>query len=419
MKVVIGRLNLYTMVVIPIFMLFLNNSRVDKTQVDKLDKKAQEIREGKAKLRICHITTAHPCFDIRIFYKECKALADAGYEVYLVARHDKEEVVDGVHIIPLPKVKNRIERMFFLVNKAFEIALKLNADVYHFHDPEFIPKALKLKRLGKRVIYDAHEDVPRQIMSKPYLKGFSREIFSKVFEIYENYAARKFDVVITATPYIRDRFLKLNPNTVDVNNYPLLDEFTSVCDWDKRNNDICYIGGISKGRGIIELIKALEFVDTTLHLAGGFESRELEEEVKKLDGWKKVRYYGFVDRAKVRDILCSVKVGIITLHPEPNHIMALPNKMFEYMAAGLAIVASNFPLWEEIINKSGCGLSVNPLDPEAIAQKIRYLLENDELARKMGEHGRKWIFENYSWGKESEKLKEVYKNFNSFIEVLA
>lgn len=403
---------------IPIFMLSLNRPQADKAQVDKLDKKARKVKEGKAKLRICHITTAHPCFDIRIFHKECKVLADAGYEVYLVAQHDKEEVVDGVHIIPLPKVKSRMERMSFLVNKAFEIALKLNADVYHFHDPEFIPKALKLKRLSKRVIYDAHEDVPRQIMSKPYLKGFSRVLFSRVFEIYENYAARKFDVIITATPHIRDRFLKLNPNTVDVNNYPIMDEFDSVPAWDERNNDICYIGGISRVRGIIELIKALEFVDTTLHLAGYFESVELEEEVKKLDGWKKVKYYGFVDRSGIRDILCNVKVGVITLYPEPNHIKSLPIKMFEYMAAGLAIVASNFPLWEEIIRKSGCGLCVNPSDPEAIAQKIRYLLTNDEIARKMGECGRRWVLENCRWEKESEKLKRIYEKLCLLDEVL-
>jgi glycosyltransferase involved in cell wall biosynthesis len=359
--------------------------------------------------KICHITTVHLPSDVRIFHKECKTLAGADYEVILIAQHDKKEVIDGVHIIPLPRIKGRFKRMLLLPFMALIRSLNLNAKVYHFHDPELIPIGLILKKLGKKVIYDVHEDLPRQLLSKPYLNKFSKVILSKIIEIYENYAAKKFDYIITATPYIRDRFKKLNPNTIDINNFPLLNEFYTLDIKTKNGNAVCYIGGISKKRGIVELIKSLEYVDTILHLAGEFESEDLKKEVMKLSGWKKVKYYGFVNREKVKEILTNVNAGIVNFLPELNHINSMPNKIFEYMSASLPVIASNFPLWKEIIEKNNCGICVDPTNPEEIAKAIKYLITHPEEAKKIGENGRRAVFEKYNWEKESEKLLDLYK----------
>jgi len=269
--------------------------------------------------------------------------------------------------------------------------LEINADIYHFHDPELIPLGLKLKKLGKKVIYDVHEDVPRQILSKEYINKFLRPIIAKSFEIYENWASKHFDAIVAATPHIRDRFIKINPNTVDINNFPKRDELYEPINWHNRKNEICYIGGISKIRGIIELIKALEYTDTVLHLAGNFESEELKKKVINLPGWKKVKYYGFVDRQKIKEILRTVKIGIVTLHPTKNYLTSLPVKMFEYMSAGIPVIASNFPLWKEIIENNECGICVNPQNPKEIAEAINKLLKNDNLAKFYGENARKLI----------------------------
>jgi glycosyltransferase involved in cell wall biosynthesis len=363
------------------------------------------------KTKICHLTSVHPRYDARIFHKECKTLSNAGFDVNLVVADGKgDEVVDKIKIYDVGKPINRKERMLKTTKKVLKKALEVNAEIYHFHDPELIPIGIKLKKLGKKVIYDVHEDLPRQLLSKPYLNKFSKVILSKIIEIYENYAAKKFDYIITATPYIRNRFKKLNPNTIDINNFPLLNEFYSIDLKNNKENAVCYIGGITKIRGIIELIKSLEHVDTTLHLAGEFESEDLKKEVMQLMGWEKVKYYGYVSREKVREIFTSVNAGIVTFLPEPNHINAMPNKLFEYMSASLAVIASNFTLWKEIVERNNCGVCVDPTNPEEIAKAIEYLITHPDEARKMGENGRKAVLEKYNWEKESEKLINIYKS---------
>jgi len=360
--------------------------------------------------KICHLTSVHSRYDTRIFCKECKTLSNAGFDVNLIVADGKgDEIIDKIKIYDVGKPKNRKERMLKTTKKVFQKALEVNADIYHFHDPELIPIGLKLKKLGKKVIYDVHEDVPRDILSKEYLNKFSRPILSNIFEVYENYATKKFDYIVTATPYIRDRFKRLNRNTIDINNFPLLNEFYSINLQAKRENAVCYVGSISKNRGIVELIKSLEYVDTTLHLGGEFVSENLKKEVMRLPGWKKVKYYGYVNREKVREIFTSVSTGIVTFLPEPNHINAMPNKLFEYMSTSLPVIASNFSLWKEIVEKNNCGICVDPTKPEEIAKAIKYLITHPDEAKKVGENGRKAILEKYNWEKESEKLVKIYE----------
>jgi len=360
--------------------------------------------------KICHLTSVHPRYDIRIFLKECCSLAKAGYSVSLIVADGKgDKVKDSINIYDVGASNGRINRMTKTIYLVFRKAKELNADIYHFHDPELIPIGLRLKRLGKKVIYDVHEDVPRQTLYKTYIAKPIRYLVAKFIELVENYAGKRFHAIVTATPYIRDRFLKINPNTVDVNNFPILDELYVATDWDVRDNGIVYVGGISKERGIVELIKSLEYTDTTLHLAGDFESEGLYDYVSSMDGWKKVKYYGYVDRTRVKEILNRVKIGIVTLNPIINYLDAFPVKLFEYMSASLPVIASNFPLWREIIEGNGCGICVDPLKPEEIAQAIEWLIKHPVEAKKMGENGRKAVLEKYNWENESEKLLKVYE----------
>ena len=358
---------------------------------------------------ICHLTSVHKRYDTRIFIKECKSLSKY-YEVNLVVADGKgDEIKNGINIYDVGKLDGRLNRMFKTTRMIFKKAVELNCDIYHLHDPELIPIGLKLKKLGKKVIFDAHEDFPKQLLGKSYLNKPFLKILSKAFGVFEKYACKKLDYIVTATPFIRDKFLKININSIDINNYPILSELSNKNSWSARKNEVCYIGNISKIRGMKEMVKAMEYTNNIrLNLGGWFSEKDIESMVKNLKGWAKVKELGFLNRDGVAKVLANSKAGLVTLYPIINYQDALPVKMFEYMSAGLPVIASNFSLWETIIEGNNCGICVNPLDPKEIAKAIEYIMENPVEAGKMGKNGRKTVEEKYNWTKEENKLLEIY-----------
>ena len=293
------------------------------------------------KPRVAHISSAHQRNDIRIFVKECSSLARAGYDVRLYVGDDKgEAVVNGVDIHDVgASAPGRFRRMIIKPWRIWSALRRNREKVVHFHDPELIPITLLLHWAGTSVVYDAHEDVPRQILSKPWLPNGTRRIIAGLFEAVENFAARRYTAVVTATPHIAARFARIGARTLDINNYPLPNELVAVPKPDQqaaprtRSRSVCYIGGISAIRGVREIIAALPAANATLLLAGPFENAALEAELRAMPGWQNVQYKGVVSREGVRDILAEASIGLVLFHPMPNHIYALPNKMFEYMSA--------------------------------------------------------------------------------------
>lgn len=359
---------------------------------------------------ICHITTVHPRYDTRIFLKECISLTKL-YKVFLIVADGLgDEVKNNVHIYDIGlRQSSRLKRARIDSRKAYKKAVKLNCDLYHFHDPELIKIGVKLKNLNYNVIYDVHEDLPKQIYGKPYLKNWMKPIVSNFVKYQEDNAAKKFDYVITATEFIKNRFLKINKNSFDINNYPILNELSNDIPWSKKNQEICYVGGIARIRGVLEIIKSLNNKNFKLNLAGEFSSVKFETECKNALEWNRVNFLGFLDRKAVKNVYENSKIGMVTLYPIINYLDALPVKMFEYMSAGIPVISSNFPLWKNIIEGNKCGLTVDPKDPKEISNAIEKLLSNDKLAEEMGENGRKAVKEVYNWGVEEKKLLTIYK----------
>ena len=363
---------------------------------------------------VIHLTSAHQRYDTRIFRKMCASLVNNGYNVSLiVADGNGDTICNGVPIYDVGASKGRFDRILNAPKRVFTKAIALDAKVYHLHDPELIFIGLKLKRLGKKVIFDSHEDVPKDILSKHYLNPLLRYLLCAIFIWLERFTLPYFDAVIAATPSIRDKFLKLNKFTVDINNFPIQEELVPNSQITVLRSNVCYVGGIDAIRGIREIIRAMEHVrsDVRLVLAGSFSEPSVSNEVRQYPGWAKVDELGFVDRAKVREILARSLTGIVTFLPVSNHIEAQPNKMFEYMSAGIPVVASNFPLWREIIEGNNCGLCVDPCDPQAIAEAIDKLVSDPELAHKMGQNGQRAIQRCYNWHAEEKKLLKLISDF--------
>lgn len=365
-------------------------------------------------MRIVHLTSAHPRYDTRVFLKECRGLAAHGHRVSLVVADGLgDEVRNGVEILDAGKSQGRLGRMVAATRRVLRRALDTPADAYHLHDPELIPAGVYLKLRGMRVIFDAHEDLPMQVLSKPYLRPIVRGRISAATAMLERHTLPKFDGVIAATPFIRDKFRKMGIDCIAVNNFPLLDELETATQWSEKQAEICYVGSISSIRGISQLVQAMDLLNTgsRLNLVGSFPNDELRRSVEGISGWSRVDLHGFLGREGVRAVLGNSMAGIVTFLPAPNHVNAQPNKMFEYMSAAIPVIASDFPLWREIIEGNQCGLCVDPLDPRAIASAIDYIISNPRDAQRMGESGRRAVLERYNWEAEEKKLLEYYDRF--------
>lgn len=366
--------------------------------------------------RIVHLSSAHPRFDTRIFVKQCRSLASHGHEVALVVADGLGDACrDGVRIVDVGRPSGRRERMLLATRRVGRAARRLDAEVYHLHDPELIPVGLRLALCGRKVVFDAHEDVPNQLLDKPYLAPRAARLLSRAYAMLEGSALRRFGGVLAATPTIRDRLAGHNALVVDVNNYPRAEEFMGPAPTAEARDSFCYVGSISAIRGVRELVQACALLRTParLALAGSFAEAELEAEVRRHPGWRRVDALGHLDRGGIAGVMGRAFAGLVTLLPTASYRDALPVKMFEYMAAGIPVIASDFPLWREIVEGSRCGLCVDPRDPAAIAAAIDHLASHPRQARDMGANGRRAVLARYNWENEEAKLIAFYADLLS------
>jgi glycosyltransferase involved in cell wall biosynthesis len=363
-------------------------------------------------VKVTHLTSVHPRYDARIFVKECCSLAKAGYDVTLVVADGLgDEMKNGVRILDVGKHRSRMKRIIKATKAVFEKAKALDCDLYHFHDPELLWVGWRLKKTGRSVVFDAHEDVPRQILAKTYIPTWLRKSASWIVEHFENFIVRRLDAVVAPTPLIAERFRAVGTQAVEVRNFPIYEEVGNRTPWDQREDSVCYIGAISRTRGIEEMVRAMEYCPVQFELGGDFRPASLQQEIEELSGWEQIRHHGFVNRTQVQAILAKSKIGLVTLHPTDSYLEAIPVKMFEYMAAGIPFIASDFPFWRRILEGYECGLFVDPLDPKTIGDAICRLMDDQKLARQMGQNGIEAVKATFRWEHESAKLQQLYATF--------
>lgn len=360
--------------------------------------------------KVRHLTSVHPIGDNRIFYREAKGLADAGYDVALVVGRPPHGPVAGVPVIGVGLPRHRVDRATRTVWKVFRAARRERAQIYHLHDPELLWAGLLLKLFGHRVVYDVHEDAPKQIMNKVWIPWWAKRILSTGTALVERAAAAVLDGVVAATPSIAERFPA--GKTVVVQNFPRLAAATGRRDVPDRPHTFAYTGQLMGVQGVREIAATAALLPPDLGdavVAGSFDNEALEREVRASEGWKRIRFLGRITPDEVLDVIHSARCGLVIDHPISNYLESYSTKMFEYMACGVPVVCSDFPFWTQLVGDADCGVTVDPMDPHAVAKAVEALCRDSEEARRLGENGRRAILERYNWENEFAKLDALYR----------
>jgi glycosyltransferase involved in cell wall biosynthesis len=364
---------------------------------------------------VCVVTSVHRPTDPRVFLKQAQSLARAGYRVLLVAQHDIDEVIGGVAIRSLRRPRNRLGRILGLSWSAFHRAMNEKADVYHFHDPELIPLMLLVKILRRvPIIYDVHEDYVTSVKQKTYLPRFVRRPLAQGVAAFEWIAARAFTIIL-AERYYAERF----PQGTTVLNYPVLCKQRQTGDspaFSAEQPRVLYTGNVTEDRGALihaGLVHLLPHLH--VHVVGHCSpilARQMYDNASPHQERLHIEGVGaYVPHEQIESYYRTPGwLAGLALFPATDHYRRKElTKLFEYMAAGLPVIASSFPAWRDIVEGNGCGIVVDPLDSEAVVSAIQQLLDHPDKTRQMADNGRRAVQQQYNWSHEEKKLLDLYE----------
>lgn len=363
-------------------------------------------------ISVCHITNAHDPEDVRIFHKECVSLAKNGYDVTLVERGDSYEK-NGVHIIGIGQPNDgRLNRMTKFAQKAYEAAVKIDADLYHFHDPELLPFGLKLKKSGKIVIFDSHEHTAESILEKEWIPGVLQHIVYNLFSAYQRFVCRQLDAIVTVTPNLTEYFEKINPHTYQVTNYPILEVAEKECK--DEGNHLVFAGGINPiWHHEIILDALVQNPDCHYYLCGGGDKEYLKK-LRDKPGWQQTEFLGKIPHDEVADVMARSTVGVALdsyCRNSDGHNGTMGNtKIFEEMMAGLPVLCTDFVRWREFVDRWNCGICVDPDNVTEVSDAIRYLLDHPNEAEQMGRNAQQAVKEEFNWDTQAKILLEMYQD---------
>lgn len=362
-------------------------------------------------IKVAHLTTAHPPDDIRVFQKECVTLAEAGYEVVLVAPAPRDLTVQGVRIAAVRPAAKRMHRITSVLPQVLRRAWKERAAVYHFHDPELILAGLLLRLGGRRVIYDVHENYPAEIQrSRKYIPSWARRPAAAMMGLLERVAGWSFNAVVTVSAPIAARFPAAKTHIV--RNYPRLEQVTDpeLCmPYAQRPSMVLFTGGFLRARcarAIVQAAGELVAENAQVVVVGPMESEDLRDELARMPGWPRVDYRGRVNQRAVAELLGQARVGLVLNVARPDFVEISTNKLYEFMAAGVPVIVSPIPSWRQAVQTEGCGVVA---DEAELSRAIDGLLADVQRAASMGERGAIAARERYDWRSQAAILLQCYE----------
>jgi glycosyltransferase involved in cell wall biosynthesis len=371
-------------------------------------------------IRVCHICNVHPVDDTRVFYRTCVALADAGYEVHLFAVGKQAEAYcdRGVFIHSLPECQSRRKR-FARRYQVAQMAANLKPDLFHVHEPELLGAVIASAR-SRPVIYDVHESYLHILIERDWIPQWTKSFVRLAWDRWERRLVRRCTGIVAVTEPIAQRYYQFHRKVEIVANYPDLLGIDDLPPITRDGRTCVFVGAISPSRGLPQVFAALAILKgrglaIPFKLAGPAVSdnylRSLWDEADRLGIQELVDYYGVLSRQEAMLLQQKASIGLVPYLPvATNNVLSLPNKLVECMALGLPVVFSDFPNYRKVAGANGAGIAVDPNNPEQIANAIEQLVCNPDLARQMGEAGRRAVCEQFNWNVERVKLLDLYQD---------
>lgn len=370
-------------------------------------------------MRICHLCSAHPVDDSRVFHRMCMSLAAAGYDVHLIAASERSETyrLRGVTIHPLPICPSR-GRRFARRSRVAQMAADLKPDLFHVHEPELLGSTIFCA--GSRpVVYDVHESYLDVLTESDWIPPWARPFVRFAWDRWERHFVPQCAGIVAATDHIAERYLSLHPRVVSIRNFTDVSIEPQPSKLADRDGRTCVLAGtLHPDRNLGNTIRALGLlrrrgIKARLWLAGRISDSYKHEVLafaRREEVNKQVQYFGILPRADAVSLQNSASIGLVNFLATPNSIHSLPIRMLECMALGLPLVYSNFPAFEKIAGSCGGGIAVDPTEPEQTANAIECLISNPKLAWQMGQAGMNAARQQFNWNTERFKLLDLYQN---------
>jgi glycosyltransferase involved in cell wall biosynthesis len=366
------------------------------------------------------VTTVHRSQDPRIFRKQLRSLSEAGFDAHLIAPHPNEGIVDGIPIHALATRRGRLQRLT-LQPSALRKSVALQADLYHFHDPELIPCMYLVKQAtGACIVYDMHEDYA----SRGGAAG-------SLLRLLETWCFRWVDHVVTAEAGY-DPILEGQPvsHTLIANYHrPFPDDRKAEVPSKHAEGTqdagvgqprrLLYTGTIANDRGLdvmLDVAEAIRERDRPERLciagvcnrSGELRAAERRRRQKDLvDLVERVGWDRFVPPENLAPYYRGADVGLVLFDRHPNFEQSFPTKFYEYLHHGLPFICTDVPLWRSFVEENDCGAVVPPNDPEAVLQVLDRWSRNPERFRKLQQNARQ-AAQKYRWSQMAERLVGVY-----------
>ncbi|MEO0082727.1 MAG: glycosyltransferase family 4 protein [candidate division WOR-3 bacterium] len=366
------------------------------------------------------MTSSHPVDYSRFFHREAVSLARAGYDVSLIGLESgsKQRPRKGVSVFAVPRLRGIAKsRTLALIRR---LAEEQAAAVYHCLDPWTLELGLTIARRhpGTRIVYDSTELYPAVYAERDDLLAPVRWLLALRVKYLEREALRRADAIIETNATRARRFADQGREPVLVPNYPALDSVPEPAT--RRKPWLAYTGMVTRHRGFDKLLEAFakvvaEFPDARLRVVGNFDPHsDIERWAKSFVAQTgiagQVEFLGWLPYEQMFLTIRESSVGIILLQPgRTNDYTGQPNKLFEFMAMGIPVVASDFPEIAAVVRSAGCGWLVDPTNVNKIAHVLRAVLGSPERAQAAGRAGRQAVLERYNWAEAEKNLVGLYR----------